>query len=173
MGDSRGDGECVALCLNGQGEAFGELVKRYHPAVFSWLNGQLGNCERAEEATQEVFVRAFFSLRSLREPDSFFPWLRGIAGNVLKEERRRPAAVSNAPPEKAESPRTHDDELERAIAQLASPYREVILLRFYSGLSCAEAAERLSVSVGTVTKNLSRAYAMLRDSLKSGGENRR
>ena len=51
------------------------------------------------------------------------------------------------------------------MAALPEPCRAVVHLRFYSGLSCAEIAERLDVAPGTVTKNLSRAYAMLRESL--------
>jgi RNA polymerase sigma-70 factor (ECF subfamily) len=174
MGDTRSDRECVALCLGGQPEGFADLVKRYHPALLPWLNGQLGNLERAEEAAQEVFVRAFVLLPKLRKPESFFPWILGIAGNVVNEERRarRREGVSLpdlTPEKRAEAP-AHDEELEQAIARLASRYRDVVLLRYYSGLSCVEMAERLGVSVGTVTKNLSRAYAMLRASLRSRQE---
>jgi hypothetical protein len=46
-------------------------------------------------------------------------------------------------------------------------YREVVLMRYYGGLSCAEIGGNLGVPVGTVTKRLSRAYAMLRESLSS------
>jgi DNA-directed RNA polymerase specialized sigma24 family protein len=52
-----------------------------------------------------------------------------------------------------------------AIAALPEPYRQVILRRYYGDLSCAQVAEGLAVPLGTVTKRLSRAYAMLRVSL--------
>ena len=52
--------------------------------------------------------------------------------------------------------------LEQALARLPETYAQVILLRYYSELSCAEVARRLEVPVGTVTKRLSRAYALLR-----------
>ena len=69
-------------------------------------------------------------------------------------------------PEKStDSQPSHDDELKRVVAGLNRPYRDVILLRFYGGLSCAEVAERLDIPLGTVTKRLSRAYAMLREAL--------
>jgi RNA polymerase sigma-70 factor (ECF subfamily) len=56
--------------------------------------------------------------------------------------------------------------LEEAIAVLPEAHREVILLRYYEGLSCQEVAMRLDMPLGTVTKTLSRAYALLRQELK-------
>ncbi len=50
-----------------------------------------------------------------------------------------------------------------AVARLPDTYREVILLRFYGGQSCAEISRDLGVPLGTVTKRLSRAYALLRE----------
>ncbi len=56
--------------------------------------------------------------------------------------------------------------LAKTIAELPDSYRELILLRYYAGLSCGRIADQLDMPLGTVTKNLSRAYAMLRESLK-------
>ncbi len=58
-----------------------------------------------------------------------------------------------------------DYPLEEAIAVLPETYRQVILLRYYEGLSCQEIATRLDLPLGTVTKTLSRAYALLRQEL--------
>jgi RNA polymerase sigma-70 factor, ECF subfamily len=55
--------------------------------------------------------------------------------------------------------------LEEAIAVLPESYRQVVLLRYYEGLSCQEVATRLGLPLGTVTKTLSRAYALLRQEL--------
>jgi RNA polymerase sigma factor (sigma-70 family) len=55
--------------------------------------------------------------------------------------------------------------LEAAIAALPETYRQVILLRYYEGLSCQKVAIRLAMPLGTVTKTLSRAYALLRQEL--------
>jgi RNA polymerase sigma-70 factor (ECF subfamily) len=65
----------------------------------------------------------------------------------------------------ADSPQEYP--LEEAIAVLPETYREVILLRYYEGLSCQEVATRLDMPLGTVTKTLSRAYALLGRSSKS------
>ena len=69
---------------------------------------------------------------------------------------------------------TKDYELEKAIARLPDSYREVVLLRFYANLSCSQIAENLEMPIGTVTKQLSRAYAKLRQLLeKQKNEERR
>ena len=58
------------------------------------------------------------------------------------------------------------DELGRAIAELPETYRNVVLLRYYGQHSCNQIAKQLEIPLGTVTKQLSRAYAMLRQSLQ-------
>jgi RNA polymerase sigma-70 factor (ECF subfamily) len=161
--------------LNGHPETFGKLVEKHQAPLLSWLGARLGDAERAEEAAQEAFVRSFFQLRKLRKPESFRAWLFGIADRVAKENRRagrRETALvdPSAHAAKADEQATGSDpEIERAVSRLPETYREVIELRFYGGLSCAEAAEHLGVQVGTVTMRLSRAYAKLRLSLGGGG----
>jgi RNA polymerase sigma-70 factor (ECF subfamily) len=110
------------------------------------------------------------SLKSLRKPESFYAWLLGIAGRVAKEqfrsatrrERDREAAevmLAEAEGEAKEYP------MEEAIAALPESYRQVIVLRYYEGLSCQDMALRLATPLGTITKTLSRAYALLRQEL--------
>ena len=52
-----------------------------------------------------------------------------------------------------------------AVTRLPDTYRQVILLRFYGGRSCAEISQNLGVPLGTITKRLSRAYTLLRERL--------
>ena len=163
------DEECVKLSLDGHPEAFEPLVGRYWAPLLSYLAGRLGDRGWAEEAAQEAFVRSFLCLKGLRKPASFFSWLFGIADRVVKEQQR--ARWRNRQPGDLPSQgvvrqtQSNDYDLERAVATLPEPYRQVILLRYYGKLSCAQVAERLAVPLGTVTKRLSRAYAMLRVSL--------
>ncbi len=169
---NRADHDCVRLCLDGHPEAFRELVERYQGPLLAYLGGRLGDAERAEEAAQEAFVRSYFALSRLRKPGSFFPWLCGIGERVAKEAGRRLARDKGAPVDLGEVRGNdpggpgRDLDLEAAVAALAPPYRDVVLLRFYGGLSCNEVGERLGLKLGTVTKRLSRAYAMLREKLE-------
>jgi RNA polymerase sigma-70 factor (ECF subfamily) len=152
-------------------------VRRYQPVLLAHLAGKLahrgaGVRDRAEEAAQETFVRAYFKMDKLKKPESFFPWLLGIADNVAKEQqraeqiRRKRESVRAFCEETPEPELSQDYALEAAIAGLPEAYREVILLRYYGGLSCSGIAGQLDTPLGTVTKTLSRAYALLRDTLQ-------
>ena len=166
---SRTDAECIRLCLDGHPEAYEELVARYEAPLISYLAGRLKDADLAEEAAHEAFVRSYFALGRLRKSESFFPWLVGIADHVAKDEMRlrgrgRPLDES-ATAAPAESERERHD-VERAVAGLGEPYREVVLMRFFGGMPCTAIAGKLGVTVGTVTKRLSRAYQMLRKGLE-------
>ena len=166
---SRSDGECIRLCLDGHPEAYEELVARYEAPVISYLAGRLGDADLAEEAAHEAFVRAYFALGRLRKPESFFSWLVGIADHAARDEmrlRRRQRGIDEAAAAAPAAPEKEQLDVERAVAGLDSAYRDVVLMRFFGGMSCAGIAERLGVSIGTVTKRLSRAYAMLRGRLE-------
>ena len=162
----------VERCLNGHPDDYRYLVRQYQSALTAQLTGILGQRHLAEEAAQEAFVRAYFALEKLKKRKSFFAWLMGIATNVAKEQLRDVSRQKSEPLSEsiAQSEDGHkhspDIELRRAIARLPTAYREVILLRYYGGLSCGEIGEQLDAPVGTVTKTLSRAYAMLREFLQ-------
>lgn len=176
MNIDRGDQNCIELCLDGHPEAFRGLVGRHQGRLVAYLAGRWNNVERAEYIAQEAFVRAFFSLDKLKKRGSFFSWLLGIANRVAKEQQRfalrstnerhcrelaRQASQNDPARDVAD-----DHELQQALSELPDSYREMIVLRYYAGLSCAQVAEQLGVPVGTVTKKLSRAYSMLRKVLR-------
>jgi len=136
----------------------------------AFLTGRLRNKTLVEEAGQETFVRAYFNLSSLRSPEKFHSWLIGIADRVAKEQLRNSNKalsldiVNDASCEDTDV--TEDHQLKEAVAMLDEPYRQVVLLRFYSEQSCQQIAENLNVPIGTVTKQLSRAYEKLRNLLE-------
>ena len=173
---SEKDGYYVERCLDGHPDDFRYLVRRYQGLLLAHLAGKLGGRDSAEEAAQETLVRAYFNMSKLRSPEAFFAWLLGIADRVAKEhlrkeQVRRQREMIESFSEEAESPDLSQDYvLEGAIAELPDTYRKVILLRYYGGHSCSQVAQRLDMPIGTVTKTLSRAYAMLRRSLEPVGQ---
>jgi len=162
----------VERCLDGHPDDFRYLVRRYQAVLLAHLAGKLGNKDKAEEAAQESFVRAYFKMDSLQRTDLFYSWLLGIADNVAKEHqrneqiRRQREAVRSFSQEALQPELSQDYALESAIAELDEPYRKIILLRYYGQHSCNQIAAKLDMPLGTVTKTLSRAYAMLRNSLQ-------
>ncbi len=173
------DEQCVRSCLNGEPAAYRHLVERYQLPLVGHLSARLGNVEEATEAAQETFARAYFGLPKLKKPSSFFSWLLGIADRVAKEThrasaRRRSLDCEQLEPDKvADKQDAHTDEsVSEAVAKLPDIYREVVLMRFYAGQSCQELSRDLDVPLGTVTKRLSRAYALLREHLGAKFPNR-
>jgi RNA polymerase sigma-70 factor, ECF subfamily len=162
----------IERCLDGHTDDYRYLVQRYKSILIAGLTGRLGNRDSGEEAAQETFVRAYFNIAKLKKPDSFIAWLWGIADRVAKEHGRvkknmlRQKDISSVPEMAAVSEQEPDLGIRRAIAALPYPYREIILLRFYGEKSCNQIAEQLEITLSTVTKRLSRAYALLRQSLQ-------
>jgi RNA polymerase sigma-70 factor, ECF subfamily len=160
----------IRQCLNGRPDEFRQLISRYQSGIIAFLTGKLKNRNLVEEAAQETFVRAYFNLSNLRDPERFHSWLIGIADRVVKEQLRNRDKVVGLDgikePCQEEKEPSGDHKLEEAIARLDDFYREVVLLRFYSGLSCQQIAENLNIPIGSVTKQLSRAYEKLRILLK-------
>jgi RNA polymerase sigma-70 factor, ECF subfamily len=168
------DKEYVQRCCDGHPEDFRMLVYRYQGLLSSYLTGRLSDRSQVEDAAQESFIRAFASLKKLRKPESFCSWLLGIAGRVaqeqfrdLKRHRQDPEIASSLIAGDADSHDHEDNNLDEAIATLPETYRQVVLLRYFEGLSCQEVGQRLEMPLGTVTKTLSRAYGMLRQELQA------
>src|SRR5207244_11201926 len=79
--------DLVARACEGDQEAFRLIFERYSRPLISFVYDQVGNRELAEELTQETFVRAYRSLRTLREETKLSTWLFGLAQNVHREWR--------------------------------------------------------------------------------------
>jgi RNA polymerase sigma-70 factor (ECF subfamily) len=166
----------VERCLDGHPDDFRHLVRRYQAVLLANLAGKLGNKDRAEEAAQEALVRAYFNMNKLKRPNAFFSWLLGIADHVAKEFQRKEKVnrqreiVRSYSQEAPSAELSQDYALEAAIAELPDTYRNIVLLRYYGEHSCNQISEQLDMPLGTVTKTLSRAYAMLRQSLQQQEE---
>lgn len=164
----------IRQCLDGRPDAFRHLIRRYRAPVTVYISGRLRDRNLVEEAAQETFVRAFFNLSRLRKPEKFYSWLLGIASRVSKEQMRNKGRVISlediSAPAAENADHGEDMELKQVVSELDDPYRQVVMLRFYSNRSCREISETLGVPIGTVTKQLSRAYEKLRGLLEK--ENR-
>jgi len=161
----------VNRCLDGHPDDFRHLVGRYQRVLVAHLVGRLGRLDAAEEAAQETLVRCYFGLSKLKKPGSFFPWMLGVGNRVALEQQRKDVRQREAISEWAEQPRPdaargYDYPLARVISELPDFYRELVLLRYYGGFSCKAIAEQLEMPIGTVTKTLSRACAVLREKLR-------
>ncbi len=175
------DREFVTATLAGDREAFSALVQRHQDAVYSVCYHYLGPRDEAQDAAQEAFVRAYTTLKNLRNPDAFSSWLRGIAAHValdLARQRQRLLARPNidaseigasqdpeSDPEKSVVAGETLRQIQGAIRSLPETYRLAALFRFGMDMRYAEIAEALGITEGAVEVRLVRARRMLREKL--------
>ena len=170
------DSELVRRAAAGEMRAFEALYRRHagrvHGAVWR-LSGM--NEARAEELTQEAFVRAWQKLASFRFESAFSTWLHRLAVNVVLERRRTfaiqrerisddPAALEFATVAPARADLTVD--FEHAIEQLPAGARQIFVLHDVEGYKHREIAAMLDIATGTSKRQLHRARMLMRKHLQ-------
>jgi len=163
----------VNAVLNGEKQAFAVLVKRYERPVRAVALDVLGDYHSAADVSQEAFVKAYEQLAGLRNPEAFGPWLMRIAHRCSLETARRKLHESRVEMKAAELIENPDGQLDEekqrllaAIVRLPRSEKQVIMLRYLGDNSVKDVAEIVGRSVGTVTKQLSRAHKRLRKILE-------
>ncbi len=179
------DQELVAKSLNGDHQAFTELVERYEHAVYNLGYRILGDGLEAEDAAQETFLRAYRHLQRYDPARSFKTWLLAIASNHCIDRLRRrrlnklsieellpshPALASKEPgPEESTLRNERHDRLQGLLNELSPKYRAVVVLHYWYDMSCTEIAEMLDTQEGTVKSRLFRARQTLASRLATSG----
>jgi RNA polymerase sigma-70 factor (ECF subfamily) len=158
------DASLVAATLTGERRAFSELICRYERAARATCVATIRDQHLASDAAQEAFVSAFKNLKRLRDPSRFGPWLLTIcrheAARLAKKQHPDMPLPIALPANDRPTP-DHSDLL-AAVAALPEQERAVVTLRYFGGHDVSEIAAILDRPVGTVTKQLSRAYERLR-----------
>jgi RNA polymerase sigma-70 factor, ECF subfamily len=180
------DGVLVEAAASGSREAFDELVRRHQAAIVTLVRALTAGRGDAEDLAQEVFVRAWRSLKGFRGDSAFRTWLHRVAINVVRTGQTRrtrllrvfvpfgSASDDDAPaPEVADAEEPVDDVLarrqivERALATLPDDLRVAVTLRDLQGLDYREIAAALGVPIGTVESRIFRARQKLKPLLGS------
>jgi len=181
------DQAVVALILKGNAAACRELMDRYRETTFRVILGIVGHRERAEDLTQETFIKMFRALDQYRPERPFGPWLRTIAHNTAIDYVEADRCDSFDSPIIAsqshidEQPyhmrtlvdttssgeyRARDDAaLVQAIGRLRPAYRRVVVLRYGKKRSYKSIARIMKVPEGTVGTHLRRALLKLKEML--------
>jgi RNA polymerase sigma-70 factor (ECF subfamily) len=165
-------------------DAFAVLYDRRVGEVFSWARLRVG--DHAADLTAEVFARAWLRRRSFRDQGhgSAFPWLHGIAQNILRDSLRRrrvedrargrlglPGSIAPDPEyEAVEGRLSLPDAALRAIAELPAGERELLDLRIVQERTYHEIAGRLRCTPQAARLRVSRTLRRL--NLALGGERR-
>ena len=146
-------------------EQYGDLINRTCCLI-------LGDYSLAEDATQETFLRAWKSMARFKGDASPRTWLTKIAINVCRNIRRtawfRRLDRSVTPEELPLSVPHEDRTLFLTVQQLPDKHRQIIVLRYYQGMSLDEAARTLGISRSTAHHRLQKALQALRIDLDEG-----
>jgi RNA polymerase sigma factor (sigma-70 family) len=169
------DGYIIHKCLNGEKEAFGFLVDKYKASIYAFAYSKLRNFHDTEDITQEVFIKAFTKLHTLKRWDSFLAWLYSITSNLCKNFIR---SKSNRPDREFveeqelsilalpsinsyQEKRVHES-LHEALDSLPEIYQQVLTLYYLGGMSSEEIARFLGKPISTIRQQLSRARGKLK-----------
>jgi RNA polymerase sigma-70 factor (ECF subfamily) len=157
------------------------LVERHEPAIWRFGMKMCRDREDAKDILQETMLAAARTARDFRGASRISTWLYAIAHSFCIKKRRRAQSAPDSvvsldegsneiaarepPPDELASSREIGAALDRALDELEPSNREVVILRDVEGLSAAEVAEVLGISVDAVKSRLHRARVALREHL--------
>ncbi len=176
--------EWVNAALEGDQDAFADIVSAYQDSVYNLCYRMLGERSEAEDAAQEAFLRAYLNLTRYDPARSFKTWLLSIASNycIDRLRRRRLQWMSLDDEPVADRLALHSDDPEPEIAtlnkeqsvaiqallnELSPDYRAVVVLRYWYDYSYAEIADIMDTTESAVKSRLFRARQALADKLGS------
>ncbi len=173
------DDELLKASLNGDKNAFGEIVNRYQKMVARTVKGMLGDSVFAEDIGQEVFINLYYSLSEFRREAKLSTYIQKIAVNLTLNEIKRRKRFFSMFSQKAnnemhefeiadhntEESREASEIVNKALLAMDPRFRIIVTMRMLQGYSTKETAEILDLPIGTVLSRLSRAQEQLRNIL--------
>ena len=175
----RSDEQLVALFRRGDEDAFQVIHERYRQRLFAYARQMLGGSRSdAEDAMQDVFLRAYGALRADNRPVSLRAWLYRVAHTRCIDQLRRPLPAAVDLFDLTRGPSLHDpleeaerrEDLRRLVAdvrRLPEQQRSALLMRELEGLSYRELSDALAVSIPAVKSLLVRARIGLVEAIEA------
>jgi len=171
------DQDLLARHVEGDPEAFGELVRRHRDRLWAVALRTLGDREEAADAVQDALVSAYRAAHTFRGQSAVTTWLHRITVNACLDRARKAASRKTSPVDDAErleqllephesaaAPAERNDlhrELLKALGTLPPDQRAALVLVDMQGYPVAEAAQLLDVPTGTVKSRCARGRARL------------
>ena len=171
----------------GEEKAISKLVSLWYKRIYNFSYKYFGDHDLAMEATQKTFISMYQNIQSLRNTDTFRPWLYRIASNHCHSEKRtgfKTMTVSYSQNSESDGSRAHDvrdldsdiqknihrsdlsDMLNQCLHQIPVEQREVLIMKEFEGLKFREIAEILNISENTVKSRLYYGLSQMRKVLK-------
>jgi len=176
--------EKIRQCQQGRADAFAWLLHEYGPRLYGYFVRKTGSTTEAEDLLQEMFLKLLQRIRDYRHKGRFEPWLFRVAANMIRDRGRKLQRQSRSfatgaepgnplhraadPNNKASDPGrdlelTEDlGRMQEALGKLPELDREIILLRFYGGISFRDIADQFQIPVGTAIAKVHRGLKKLK-----------
>lgn len=170
--NDRDDVWAVSRTLQGEREAYEEIVRRYQGPIFRLMLRFARDEHAASEMAQDAFVRAFERLASYDPNRRFFTWLYTLALNLARDRARRTVRNTDSvrDVEQIATDRRSDPaasfeaaRLLETLRRLPSKYGEALALRYIEDMSPDDVAETLGLSLSAAKMRVHRALRMLRE----------
>ncbi len=178
----------VSRAQAGDTEAFDELVMKYSPKLYGMVYNMTGNREDTHDVLQDVFSKAYRSIRRFRGKSKFYTWIYSISVNMTlnflkKRGREKKISLEDMSPAVLKDPdylemvaksdpirdanlNELQQRLNEAMLALSEDHRTVVTLFDIQGLPHAEISKILGVSQGTVRSRLFYAHRQLQNFLE-------
>ena len=182
------DVDLVARTQAGDPRAFDDLVRKYSPRLYGLVYHMTSNHEDTNDLLQDVFAKAYRSLKRFRGKSSFYTWVYSIAVNMtlnfLKKRKRRQAMslddidssiendkdfiemTSRSDPVREAGIHELQKRLNVAMQRLSEDHRAVVTMYDIQGMPHKEISKILGVSEGTVRSRLFYAHRQLQNFLE-------
>jgi len=171
------DEQLVLLVRNKNQEMFSEIVVRYQNKIYSYIYRLIGNCEEAEDISQDVFIKVYKNLYGFDIKRKFSSWIYRIAHNESVNHIKKKSYFKILSIEQNEflqnTMSTTDNIIEKIIEKETSQkvrellnkisfkYREILVLRYFQEKSYQEIGDILRIPVSTVGTLINRAKGQL------------
>jgi len=162
----------VSLARSGDRSAFAELVRRRQSQVRNLMRRCCGDPSLADDLAQQVFLKVWLTIRTLRRVTAFGAWLNQLAVSVWLQHLRKKDALRGAREFREVEPNQQnpdglDWDLDRALATLSAHERLCLVLSYQEGMSHGEIARLTELPLGTVKSHINRGGHQLRQVLSA------
>jgi len=181
--DQQAEAEIIIRVLKGDRQAYALLVEDYKNPIYNLAYRMTGNLHDADDLTQEIFIRAYRNLRQYDQSRKFFTWLYTIGINLIRNhlKKNRPiiSEISEVhfltesqvkQNENGEEDLLSDNRmirLEKALQRLPVALRELIVLKYYQGLTFEEVAAITGISLSAIKMRIYRGLDQLKHLMES------
>lgn len=162
------DDELIDRIKGGDEAAAEELIDRYYAAILRYCGWHCSDPERAEDLTQETFLKLFRSLPRYKSKNKFKAYLYTIANRLCIDESRRMSFYSLEDAEEIAGGHNeiaqaeNREELRRLLGVLSEVQREAVILRFGQELGFAEIAKVMGCSMRTAQSRVRNALRLMK-----------